>query len=66
MAYRTRLKYARELKDEIWRQYQQGQALTVIGRSIGRPSSSIYGQLAFAYLLQNLPESRQTIAVHST
>ncbi len=46
MAYRTRLKYTRELKDEIWRQYQQGQALTVIGRSIGRPSSSIYGQLA--------------------
>ena len=46
MAYRTRLKYTKELKGEIWDKYQQGESLWSIARSINRSSTSIYGQLA--------------------
>jgi len=46
MVYRTRIKYTDELKSEIWKKYKQGESLRSIGRSINRPSVSIYGQLA--------------------
>lgn len=46
MVYRSRIKYTDELKSEIWDKYKQGESLRSIGRSINRPSVSIYGQLA--------------------
>jgi IS30 family transposase len=46
MAYRSRIHYTDELKSEIWNKYKQGDSLRSIGRSINRPSASIYGQLA--------------------
>jgi len=46
MARRTRIKYTKEVKSEIWDRYQHGESLTSIGRAFDRPSSSIYHQLA--------------------
>ena len=46
MVYRTRIRYTDELKSETWKKYKQGGSLRSIGRSINRPSVSIYGQLA--------------------
>ncbi len=46
MVYRSRIHYTDELKSEIWNKYKQGESLRSIGRSINRPSASIYGQLA--------------------
>jgi len=46
MVYRTRIKYTEDIRAEIWGRYQRGESLCSIGRYIGRPTSSIYGQLA--------------------
>ena len=46
MPRRSRLKYTKEIKAEIWDKYEQGLSLWSIGRAINRPSSSIYCQLA--------------------
>jgi IS30 family transposase len=46
MAYRTRIRYSREQKSEMWDRWQRGESLNLIGRVFDRPSSSIYGLLA--------------------
>ncbi len=46
MAYRTRLKYTDEMRSYIWNRYQNGDAVTAIGRAFDRPSSSIHKMLA--------------------
>lgn len=45
MTRRTRIKYTKEIKSEIWDRYQQGESLNSIGRAFATRSSSIYGQL---------------------
>ena len=42
---RKKIDYTTELKAEIWNRYKRGDSITSIGRSIDRPSSSIYKQL---------------------
>lgn len=46
MAYRTRIKYTTEQKNEIWDRWQKGESLKSIGLLFDRPSSSIFGQLS--------------------
>lgn len=46
MRHRPRLNYTKELKSEIWNQYQQGASLNSIARMIDRHSSCIYGILS--------------------
>jgi IS30 family transposase len=46
MNYRTRIKYTKEQKEEMWDRWQKGESLRSIGRIFDRPSSSIFGQLA--------------------
>ena len=46
MVHRTRLKYTDEMRSYIWDRYQNGDAVTAIGRAFDRPSSSIHKMLA--------------------
>ena len=46
MTYRSRINYTSEQKKEMWDRWQKGDSLKDIGRSFGRPSSSIYGILS--------------------
>ena len=45
MARRTRLKYTKELKSQIWDRYKRGESLKSIARAFETQSSSIYAQL---------------------
>jgi len=38
--------FTRAEQGEVWDRYQRGESLSAIGRAFGKPSSSIYGQLA--------------------
>ena len=40
MAYRTRIKYTAEQKNEIWDRWQRGESQSSIGRLFDRESSS--------------------------
>ena len=46
MSQRKRRGFTAAQKTELWNQWQQGLSLKAIGRALGKPSSSIYGQLA--------------------
>lgn len=46
MTYRSRINYTSEQKKEMWDRWQKGDSLKDIGRSFGRPSSSIYSILS--------------------
>ncbi len=46
MGQRYRYGLTAAQKTELWDRYQRGESLSAIGRVLGKPSSSIYGQLA--------------------
>ncbi len=46
MSQRKRRGFTAAQKTELWNQWQQGLSLKAIGRTLGKSSSSIYGQLA--------------------
>jgi len=46
MAYRPRIKYTTEQKNEIWDRWQRGESQSSIGRLFERESSSIFGLLS--------------------
>ena len=46
MTYRSRIRYTAEQRKEMWDRWQKGDSLKDIGRSFGRPSSSIYSILS--------------------
>ena len=46
MVQRYRRGFTRAEKSELWDRWQRGESLKAIGRAFGKPSSSIYFQLA--------------------
>ena len=46
MAYRRRLYFTNEQKNEIWDRWQRGESMSSIGRGFDRDSSSIYPLLS--------------------
>jgi hypothetical protein len=63
MAYRTRLKYTKQQKEEMWDRWQRGESLTSIGRAFDRPSSSIFGQLSPSGGIRPPPRKRSNLAL---
>ena len=50
-------------KTELWDRWQRGESLKAIGRSFGKPSSSIYFQLAPHGRFRPLPRQRSRLAL---
>ncbi|MCH8073885.1 MAG: helix-turn-helix domain-containing protein [Proteobacteria bacterium] len=50
-------------KTELWDRYQRGESLRAIGRAFGKPSSSIYGQLAPHGGIRPAPRRRWRLAL---
>ncbi len=50
-------------KTELWDRYQRGESLSAIGRVLGKPSSSIYGQLAPHGGIRPAPRCRSRLAL---
>ena len=50
-------------KTELWDRWQRGESLTVIGRAFGKPSSSIYFQLAPHGGIRPAPRRRSRLAL---
>ena len=63
MVYRTRIKYTAAQKADIWDRWQRGDALTAIGRSFDRPSSSIFNMLAPTGGIRPPPRRRSRLAL---
>ena len=63
MVYRTRINYTAEQKTEMWGRWQRGESLKAIGRAFGRPSSSIFGQLAPTGGIRPNPRRRSQLAL---
>ena len=63
MVYRTRINYTAEQKTEMWDRWQRGESLKAIGRAFGRPSSSIFGQLAPTGGIRPNPRRRSQLAL---
>ena len=58
MAYRTRIKYTTEQKNEIWDRWQRGESQSSIGRLFDRESSSIFGLLSPSGGIRPVPKTR--------
>lgn len=63
MVYRTRINYTAEQKTKMWDRWQRGESLKAIGRAFGRPSSSIFGQLAPTGGIRPNPRRRSRLAL---
>ena len=50
-------------KTELWDRWQRGELLTAIGRAFGKPSSSIYNQVAPHGGIRPLPRRRSRLAL---
>jgi len=63
MAYRTRIKYTIEQKNEIWDRWQRGESQSSIGRLFDRESSSIFGLLSPSGGTRPAPRKRSKLAL---
>ena len=52
-----------EEKTELWNRWQRGESLKAIGRAFGKPSSSIYFQLAPHGGIRPAPRRRSRLAL---
>ena len=50
-------------RSELWDRYQRGESLNTIGRAFGKPSSSIYTQLARYGGIRPAPRRRSRLAL---
>jgi len=63
MAYRTRIKYTTEQKNEIWDRWQRGESQSSIGRLFDRESSSIFSLLSPSGGIRPAPRTRSRLAL---
>ena len=63
MAYRTRIKYTTEQKNEIWDRWQRGESQSAIGRLFDRESSSIFGLLSPSGGIRPAPRKRSKLSL---
>jgi len=63
MGQRYRYGLTAAQKTELWDRYQRDESLRAIGRAIGKPSSSIYGQLAPHGGIRPAPRRRSRLAL---
>ena len=63
MAYRPRIKYTPEQKNEIWDRWQRGESQSSIGRLFDRESSSIFGLLSPSGGIRPAPRTRSKFAL---
>jgi len=63
MAYRTRIKYTTEQKNEIWDRWQRGESMSSIGRLFERESSSVYTMLEASGGIRPPPRKRSSIVL---
>lgn len=63
MAYRTRIKYTTEQKNEIWDRWQRGESQSSIGRLFDRESSSIFGLLSPSGGIRPAPRTRSKLSL---
>jgi len=63
MAYRTRIKYTTEQKNEIWDRWQRGESQSSIGRLFDRESSSIFSLLSPSGGIRPAPRKRSKLSL---
>ena len=63
MKGRYRRGFSPEEKTELWDSWQRGESLKAIGRVFGKPSSSIYFQLAPHGGIRPVPRRRSRLAL---
>lgn len=63
MAYRPRIKYTTEQKNEIWDRWQRGESQSSIGRLFDRESSSVFGLLSPSGGIRPAPRIRSKLAL---
>ena len=63
MAYRPRIKYTTEQKNEIWNRWQRGESQSSIGRLFDRESSSIFSILSPSGGIRPAPRVRSKLAL---
>ncbi|MES0448044.1 MAG: IS30 family transposase, partial [Desulfobacterales bacterium] len=63
MAYRTRIKYTTEQKNEIWDRWQRGESMSSIGRLFDRESSSVYSLLEPSGGIRPPPRKRSRVVL---
>ncbi len=63
MGHRYRRGFTTAEKTELWDRWQRGESLKAIGRVFGKPSSSIYHQLAPHGGIRPLPRRRSRLAL---
>jgi len=63
MAYRTRIKYTTEQKNEIWDRWQRGESQSSIGRLFDRESSSIFSLLSPTGGIRPVPRTRSKLSL---
>ncbi len=63
MKQRYRRGFSSEEKTELWDRWQRGESLNAIGRAFGKPSSSIYFQLAPHGGIRPAPRRRSRLAL---
>ena len=63
MKQRYRRGFSTEEKTELWGRWQRGESLKAIGRAFGKPSSSIYFQLAPHGGIRPAPRRRSRLAL---
>ncbi len=63
MAYRTRIKYTAEQKEEIWNRWKKGESMSSIGRLFDRNSSSIFSILSPTGGIRPPIRKRSTLAL---
>ena len=63
MKRRYRRGFSPEEKTELWDRWQRGESLKAIGRVFGKPSSSIYFQLAPHGGIRPVPRRRSRLAL---
>ena len=63
MKRRYRRGFSPEEKTELWDRWQRGESLKAIGRVFGKPSSSIYFQLAAQGGIRPVPRRRSRLAL---
>ena len=60
----TRRRFTPAEKTELWDRWLRGESMNPIGRAFGKPSSSIYGQLAPTGGIRPPPRQRSRLSLH--
>ena len=63
MGQRFRRGFSTAEKTELWDRWQRGESLKAIGRAFGKPSSSIYNQVAPHGGIRPAPRRRSRLAL---